>query len=199
MILQDEVYGLILAGGKSSRMKTDKGELAYHNQIKQRTFLYNMLKEFCGHTFISCRQDQVVLLQEDQEHIIDEDLYGGPLNGVLSAHHKYPDKAWLVLAVDLPHITTQTIIELLQQRDASKTAVAYHVHGSTMPEPLIAIWEPKGLDEAEKYIHQGSNCPRKFLSSRDTKMILPGDDRELFNANSYTDYLEAKSRLETHE
>ncbi len=195
MILKDDIYGLILAGGKSSRMQTDKGELKYHDAINQRAYLYKMLSKFCSKTFISCRNEQVANLKDEEEYIVDEGKYGGPLNGILSAHHHFPDKAWMVLAVDLPHITDKTIELLMSRRDPVKIATVYALKDSPMPEPLIAIWEPAALEEAEKYIQAGSNCPRKFLSSRDIKIIFPENDIELFNANFYTDYLEAKKRM----
>ena len=126
---------------------------------------------------------------------MDEDQYGGPLNGLLSAHHQYPDKAWLVLAVDLPHITTQTIQKLLKERDSSKMATAYATTASNLPEPLIAVWESASLVKAEVYAKADKFCPRKFLISEDIKMVFPANDEELFNANFYADYLEAKNRI----
>ncbi len=200
MILQNDLYGLILAGGKSTRMNTDKGELAYHESISQRSFLYQLLKKYCQHTFISCRAAQVVQLRKDETFIEDENMYKGPLNGILSAHHLYPDKAWLVIAVDLPLVTDETIKALINQRDIGQPATAYATHASKLPEPLLAIWEPGGLLAAEKYIQAGSTCPRKFLMAQEIKMIYPADDAELFNANHYNDYLEAKNRIaSTHE
>lgn len=195
MILKTELYGLILAGGKSSRMSTDKGELQYHAAISQRSFLYQLLKKYCTKTFISCRAGQVDNLQKDEAYIADENLYKGPLNGILSAYHLYPDKAWLVVAVDLPHLADTTIAALINQRDDLKPATAYATQASKIPEPLIAIWEQTALAEAEKYIRAGNTCPRKFLIGQDIKTIFPADDAELFNANYYSDYLEAKNRM----
>lgn len=197
MILKDNVYGLILSGGKSSRMKTDKGELQYHAATSQRTFLYKTLDKFCCKTFVSCRNDQVSNLQTGEEYIVDENRYEGPLNGILSAHHRFPDKAWLVVAVDLPHIADKTIQALISQRNPLKMATVFATQASQKPEPLIAIWEPASLVEAEKYIQSGNYCPRKFLSGQDIKIIFPENDIELFNANFYTDYLEAKNRMAT--
>ena len=196
MILTDNLYGLILAGGKSSRMQQDKGEMQYHEAIDHRTFLYELLNKFCAKTFISCRQDQVKNLNKDQDFIVDEDLYGGPLNGLLSAHHQFADKAWLVLAVDLPHITSETIQTLLNERDPVKMVTAYATKESALPEPLIAIWEPASLTKAEEYAKADKFCPRKFLIAEDIKIIFPADDTELFNANFYADYLEAKNRMD---
>jgi molybdopterin-guanine dinucleotide biosynthesis protein A len=195
VILKTEVYGLILAGGKSSRMNTDKGELQYHAATSQRSFLYQLLQKYCTKTFISCRGDQVAALQKEEAYIADENLYKGPLNGILSAYHLHPGKAWMVVAVDLPHVTDTTIAALINQRDDLKPATAYATKASKIPEPLIAIWEPTALSEVEKYIQAGNACPRKFLIGQDIKIIFPTEDTELFNANYYSEYLEAKNRM----
>ena len=197
MILKDNLYGLVLAGGKSSRMQKDKGELEYHAAINQRTFLYQLLNKFCVQTLISCRQDQLKNLENDQQYIIDEDLYGGPLNGLLSAHHQFTDKAWLVLAVDLPLVTSSTIQTLINGRDPLKLATAYATKASGLPEPLIAIWEPAALIKAEEFAKADKFCPRKFLIAEDIEIIFPANDEELFNANFYADYLVAKNRMAT--
>ncbi|WP_215223313.1 molybdenum cofactor guanylyltransferase [Echinicola shivajiensis] len=195
MISTDNLYGLVLAGGKSSRMGQDKGELQYY-RTNHRTYLYHTLRELCPKTFISCRADQENIIQSGLNYILDEDQYKGPLNGILSAHHAHPDKAWLVVAVDLPHIHESTLRALLKQRQAKRMATVYATHESQLPEPLIGIWEPEGLKEAEKFIREtGKSCPRKFLINSDTALIYPEKDLELFNANYPEDYELAKSRI----
>jgi molybdopterin-guanine dinucleotide biosynthesis protein A len=176
-------------------MNRDKGELQYHDTINQRSFLYQLLAKYCTRVFISCRADQVSNLEPGEAPIVDEDLYKGPLNGILSAHHAYPGKSWLVVAVDLPHVTDKTIAQLIEQRQSDMPATAYATNQSKLPEPLIAIWEPAALNTAETYIQSGSTCPRKFLIGQQIKTIFPADDAELFNANYYNDYLEAKNRM----
>ncbi len=41
--MQNPLYGLILAGGKSTRMGRDKGTLAYHNGKDQVSYLHEVL------------------------------------------------------------------------------------------------------------------------------------------------------------
>ncbi|GGZ29105.1 hypothetical protein GCM10007049_22790 [Echinicola pacifica] len=196
MYSTDDLYGLVLAGGQSSRMGQDKGELQYY-RTNHRSYLYYTLKELCPQTYISCRQDQQSVIQSGMDYIMDEDLYGGPLNGILSAHHAHPDKAWLIVAVDLPHIHEESLQALVKQRQSQKAATVYATHESKLPEPLIGIWEPKGLQEAEKFmIESGKSCPRKFLMNADIQLIYPENDLELFNANYPEDYELAKSRIE---
>lgn len=48
---------LILAGGRSTRMGTDKSLLTYHHQPQWR-YLYELLTPYCSTVFVSCRADQ---------------------------------------------------------------------------------------------------------------------------------------------
>ncbi|WP_257666285.1 NTP transferase domain-containing protein [Parapedobacter tibetensis] len=186
------LYGLVLAGGKSIRMGRDKGALQYH-QTNQRTYLYRMLDQFCAETYISCRSDQQHIMDSGLPHIVDKNVYGGPLNGMLTAHRAHPNRAWLVVAVDLPFLSAQSIQSLVENRDPKKVATVYAGHGSNLPEPLVGIWEPHGLALlAESILETTNRSPRNFLINADTKLVSPENDLELFNANSPEDYEEAK-------
>ena len=100
MIIGPKIYGLVLAGGQSTRMGKDKGLIPYHG-LPQREYLYHLLSRVCDKTFLSIRPDQKDEI-DDMEVIIDKDEYKGPYNGLLSAHKEYPEVAWLVVACDLP-------------------------------------------------------------------------------------------------
>lgn len=191
-----KLYGLILSGGKSTRMGNDKGLISYHG-IPQREYLYQLLETICDKTFYSIRSEQEEGLNIESNYIIDKNEYRGPLNGILSAHKNYPDVAWLVLACDLPLLNQESLKELILQRDETKVATAYATTESGLPEPLVAIWEPQGLKKAIGYMEtSGSSCPRKFLINSDVKLIFPKSDEVLYNANSLAEYEFAKTKVE---
>lgn len=176
------LYGLILAGGKSTRMGRDKGVLQYFGQQHQEV-LYELVKPFCERTFLSVRKDQY---DPDfhGELILDEDEFRGPFNGLLSAHNRFPDVAWLVIACDLPFIDSNTLNQLVKARDTSRMATAMATRASGLPEPLAAIWEPEALYRAKEYLPKvNSSCPRKFLLQQDIKLVVPESDDVLINAN----------------
>jgi len=103
MISNAKIYGLVLSGGKSTRMGQDKGLITYHG-IPQRDHLYKILDEVCDRTYLSIRKDQKEAIAAEFNTIVDRNEYRGPYNGLLSAHKAFPDVAWLVLACDLPLI-----------------------------------------------------------------------------------------------
>ncbi len=189
------LYGLILSGGKSSRMGTDKALLNYHGRPQQE-LLYELATEFCEKTFISLREEQRKYLPKKYMVIEDLNEFRGPLNGILSAHRNYPEAAWMVIACDLPLLNKNTLELLVQGRDAAKDATALATKTTKLPEPLAAIWEPKGLQHAIAYLkNANSSCPRKFLINNDTQLIYPENDADLANANSIDDYKRIKEEL----
>lgn len=176
------LYGLILAGGKGTRMGLEKGTLKYFGRPHQE-ILYEMAGGYCEKTFLSVRKEQCDPGFQG-EYILDEDQYRGPFNGLLSAHNRHPEAAWLVIACDLPFMDHATLKLLAGSRDPSAMATALATRASELPEPLAAIWEPAALEAAKKYLPDAdSSCPRKFLLQQHIKLVHPLNDDVLINAN----------------
>lgn len=194
--METEFYGLILSGGRSTRMGLDKGAISYHG-IPQREHLYEMLSKFCTKTFISIREDQQEEIPKNIKVVIDKNKFKGPYNGLLSAHENHPEVAWLVLACDLPLMDSTALEQLINERKKEAVATAFASPESKLPEPLCAIWEAKGLQESIRYLESGiTTCPRKFLIASDVKLVFPANENVLLNANSKEDFEEAMSKLE---
>ncbi len=192
-----EIFGLVLSGGKSTRMGTDKGLISYHG-MPQREYLYHLLDKVCTRTFISLRKEQLLGLPKGMAVILDEDVYKGPYNGLLSAHHAHPNAAWLVLACDLPLIDFQAITYLISQRNSKMLATAFSQKEDPLPEPLCALWEPHALAASVSYLASGNGtCPRKFLINNEVHLVFPKNPNVLLNANSIEDYQEALTKLTT--
>lgn len=176
-------------------MGSDKSLLKYHG-VPQREYFYTLLESLCDRVFLSLRADQQHEISQEFDHILDSDMYAGPFNGILSAHERFPDKAWLVLACDLPLLDIDTLKVLVRERDPKRCATTMATRKTGLPEPLIAIWEPQGLLDAISYLQstEGSG-PTKYLINSDVKMVYPQEDKLLYNANSLEEYHFAKSQL----
>ena len=101
-----KLNGLVLAGGKSTRMGKDKGSLDYHGK-PQREFMADLLSQFCEETYISVRENQVV---QSEYKLLEDTFVGlGPFGAIASAMRNNPNTSWLVVACDLPLLDEKTL------------------------------------------------------------------------------------------
>lgn len=184
------IQGLVLIGGKSTRMGTDKSSLKYYGKA-QREITLKLLKDQYIKTFLSVNEDQ----HDNQENCIRDKFLGlGPFGGICSAFQQNPDVAWLVIATDLPFVDATIIEKLLKNRNPSKIATTLKGKGKQFPEPLITIWEPKSYPVLLNYLAQGYSCPRKVLINSDVE-IIEVEDHFIRNINTPEDYKNAHKEI----
>lgn len=180
-MIRPTINGLILAGGRSSRMGFDKSLIKFHEKCQQ-DYLYDLLKLFCNAVFISrknpfCENDSV-------KPIYDQFAFEGPLNGILSAFQMVSSIPWLTVAVDMPLIDRSAIQFLLDRRDSSKVATCFFNSNEKLPEPLFTIWEPDSFPLLMRFTKEGKYSPRDFLNENEVQMLVPPDHVFLTNINS---------------
>lgn len=182
------LFGLVLAGGASTRMQRDKAAIEYHGQ-SQLHWTFHLLSHVCAATFVSVRPDQrEEPTRAGLPQIVDRQPGIGPIAGISAALQAHPKAAWLVVACDLPFLNEQTLRYLLEQRDPHKIATAFKSSHDGMPEPLCAIWEPAAREPVLAYVAAGKQCPRKFLINADTLLLDLPDARALENVNTADEY-----------
>jgi molybdopterin-guanine dinucleotide biosynthesis protein A len=182
------LFGLVLAGGASTRMRTDKAALQYDGR-PQLQWAFELVAKFCAASFVSVRPDQRGdAARAGHPQIVDRQPGIGPIAGISAALLEQPKAAWLVLACDLPFLTERTLEHLIAHRDASKIATAYRSAHDGLPEPLCAIWEPAAREPVLAYIASGKQCPRKFLIDSDTKVLDLPERQALDNVNTVEEF-----------
>jgi molybdopterin-guanine dinucleotide biosynthesis protein A len=184
------VQGLVLAGGKSTRMGTDKGTLNFYGK-NQRDVAIELLEKNNLKTYLSVREEQDISIENK---ITDKFVGLGPFGAICSAFQKNPDVAWLVIATDLPFVTDEVIQLLLKYRNPSKAATTIKGKSEEFPEPLITIWEPKSYTLLLNYLAQGYSCPRKVLINSDIE-IVEIDDNFIRNINTPEDFENAHKEI----
>lgn len=174
--------GLILIGGKSSRMGTDKSLLNYHG-TSQREYLFQLLSKFCSRVYFSSRQEQGL-----SEHVIIDTLAISPISGILSALEYDHQTAWLVLACDMPLVSEESLKILIEHRNPEKIASAFYNPEIKAPEPLITIYEPKAFALLNEYIKAGNKSPKVFLQNNDVQLIYTDKKGFLKNVNTREEF-----------
>ena len=175
--------GLVLAGGRSERMQTDKGALHYHG-LDQRQHTAALLAEFCPDVRVSVRPDQAAGLPAGLTALPDTFLNLGPLGGILSAFQADPNAAWLVLACDLPFLTRDTLEYLVTNRQPARMATSFRSPWDAFPEPLVSIWEPRSYGQLLRFLSLGHSCPRKVLINADIELLSSPMPDDLRNVNT---------------
>jgi molybdopterin-guanine dinucleotide biosynthesis protein A/molybdopterin converting factor small subunit len=189
------LYGLVLAGGRSTRMQRDKAMLEYagRSQLERAVELLTPVVE---RVFVSVRPDQTAdPLRARFAQIVDSGELAGPIAGIMAAQARHPDAAWLVLACDLPLLDRETVAHLLRSRHPGSQATAYRSTHDGLPEPLCAIYEPSSREAMRAHVASGRDCPRKFLINANTALIDQPQPGALDNVNTPEDYGSATHRL----
>lgn len=199
------IKGLVLVGGKSTRMGTDKSELNYHGK-SQKEAAKELLENNNLETYYSVQsivfalddnKDENVIssaAEKSQNEIPDVFLNLGPFGGICSAFQKDPNAAWFVLATDVPFVSEEIIQLLLKHRNPSKVATAIKGKSKEFVEPLITIYEPKAYPILLQYLAQGYSCPRKVLINSDVE-IVEIDDAFIRNINTPEEFDAAKREI----
>jgi molybdopterin-guanine dinucleotide biosynthesis protein A len=178
-------------------MGTDKSVMNYHG-TPQREYLLELMDSIGIPAHLSCRPDQAAEFNTDIA-LIQDRVHGlGPFGAIISAMMSAPDHAWLVVASDLPFVTQATLRELMDNRDLSKTATAFHNPATGFPEPLITLWEPKAYPVLLSFLAQGISCPRKVLINSPIHSIDARDPKWLMNVNTPDDAKSARKQLPGH-
>lgn len=195
------MYGLILAGGQSSRMGHPKSLISYHGK-PQYLFLQELLGHFCEAVYISCKQEQ--------EHwfspcptLSDNTLYGdiGPMGGVLSAFDVY-DGPWLVVGCDYPYLKAEDLEWLLRWRNPDAMAAVFEHPESKMPEPLIGVYEYGAGARLHAFQADGGQSLRRFLGLEQVEKVAPLSMdclRSVDGPEGKTQFLEDKAQSGGHK
>ena len=160
-----QITGIILSGGQSTRMGTDKALL----QINNKKLIENAI-EICNPF---CQK--IIVSSNNPEHgkfghniISDEFENCGPLSGIYSCLKK-SDTDWnFVISVDTAFVKPVFIQYLIDQIDNFDAVVPFHNKGK---EPLISMYHKNGLAEMKKHLKSGNYRMSNLINAINTKFI----------------------------
>jgi len=156
---REEIVGVVLAGGLSSRMGKHKPAIKLREDMPDllsRTI--DLLRSCTDEVWISCRKGQAVPGCRCI-HDLEEGL--GPIGGIvaaLSALARSPRKAALVLSCDLPFMNADVLARLMRARQRAKPGalMTTFIQAETgYIEALTAIYEREALPFFAQGLAQG--------------------------------------------
>ncbi|MFK7900832.1 MAG: molybdenum cofactor guanylyltransferase [Cyclobacteriaceae bacterium] len=180
--------GVVLCGGLSTRMGSDKAFLETNDipWVKRITSLFEEVSIPFVISINENQQEKASQLFPDEQLIVDESIYGGPLRGILSVEKKVRDD-FFVIACDLQQMEASIIQELLASFKSNSTYDCYLFKNEGFYEPLCAIYTTKGIEKMKNYFSSNltSYSLQKVLKKELNCFSLPITKPELFhNSNS---------------
>jgi molybdenum cofactor guanylyltransferase len=173
------LLGLVLAGGRSERLGTDKAAVVLDGQpLLARAVA--LLQAVVADIRVAARPDQADDDLRRRFRLVADDLRGiGPAAGILAAHAAQPDAAWLVMACDMPRVDAGDLARLVAAREPARGATAFRGPRDGRPEPLCAIYEPATLARFRRQVTAGgSPSPRELLENCGPVLLeAPAADR----------------------
>jgi molybdopterin-guanine dinucleotide biosynthesis protein A len=188
--------GIILAGGESSRMGSDKGlQLLCGKPLISYTI--QVLSELCSTIIISTSSD---VYQSFGYKTVADDIPGiGPMGGIYSALRQSKTDANLVLSCDLPFVSKELLSFILENASGFQVAVPWQ--GNRHYEPLCGFYNLSVLSQMGAYIQKGNyKLPDLFedisINRLNINMSMDFYSPELFfNVNSKHDLLTAENMM----
>ena len=203
---------LILAGGKSSRMKKDKSQLPWQDSTTLTHMLTNSYVYPFERTVISAnriiepqelpdfirkktkqreRTTEYIHLSDKRRLSVVSDLYTdcGPLGGIEAAMRLYPSDCWLILAVDLPFYDFSRLPALLAADTPEYDAVIPVINGRE--NPLAALYKGRVYEKIRTALADGDYRVRKIYNKKAAFIDETPYARHYLNMNTPIAYKEA--------
>ncbi|SHE50753.1 molybdenum cofactor guanylyltransferase [Pedobacter caeni] len=152
------IRAVVLCGGESKRMGSDKG-LLWHASGNWVTLASSKFEKLNIPVSISINPAQLQTYRDffsSEQLIIDQTNAKGPLQGLLSTHLKHPEDDLLLLACDMTEMDSETLKFLLDSTLAAPGFDYYVYVLKDFIEPLCAIYSSISLKKLQQSLEQGS-------------------------------------------
>lgn len=198
---RSDILGVILAGGKSSRMGTEKALLLLEGIP---------LVQHVARTLASIFRDVAIIGGDRRKFdflnlpMIPDVFEGsGPLGGIHAALSHSQPRSTFVLSCDTPFVPSQLVTYVLAHEQSAPTRI---VSVDGVPQPLCGLYDPSCLSVMELDLRGGKNSVVKTLQEIAHSIIPVTPDLPFYtshmlrNLNRPEDYhfLSAISNGPTH-
>jgi molybdopterin-guanine dinucleotide biosynthesis protein A len=152
----DDVCGVLLAGGKSSRMGRDKSTIEWRGEALWRRQLRVIKNVGINEVVIAGERDGPWRFDCGAWKVVEDAECGdGPLSGLLSAFEAMRGQWVVSLAVDMPLMTTAFLSEILAHARASGRGCV--PIWEDKPEPLAAVY-PRSMGALARHHLERNQC-----------------------------------------
>lgn len=175
---KNNITGIILAGGKSTRMGSDKGFVTHNN------------KPFIQHIIDALQPlvDEIIIVSNNADYdmfelnrVNDIIVNAGPLAGLHTGLHHSKTEMNIVLSCDIPLINQDILEQLISNKNKDIDVVQTESKGKTMP--LIALYNKRCASTCLSLLETGERRLRILIKNLKSKTIVLDNTLAKYTAN----------------
>lgn len=167
MVDKKDITGIILAGGKSSRMGSDKGFIKL-NDTSFVEYSIKALKPLVKDILIV--SDNTDYNAFGYKRIEDEIKGAGPVAGICSGLNASETENNLILSCDIPLIKTNILEKLIDNIDDNSEIIQIESNGKSMP--LIALYKKHCAPIFLEALQNDERRLRRVINTMKTKNVI---------------------------
>ena len=175
---QNTITAIILAGGKSSRMKEDKGLVFFNGKMLVEHVIAATKKITNNLIFITANPGYH---QFGYPCIPDEMKEKGPLGGIITGLVHSSTEKNLVIGCDMPFLSQTIFSRLIDHCEGLDVLLAEH---KNKPEPLCAIYDRACISHLMSKLEQNQLKITDALEGLKTR-VISFDNEEWFVGNEF--------------
>ena len=189
MIEKKDITGIILAGGKSSRMGTDKGFLSLNDKPFIQ-YSIDVLKPLVSEIIIVSDNSKYDVF--GLKRINDVTKNAGPVAGICTGLEASSTDYNLILSCDIPLINSEILQQLINGIDDTSEIIQAESNGKSMP--LIAIYKKQVTNTFNEFLQADERRLRVAINSCVSKNIILKKEHEFatMNVNTQTEFKTVK-------
>jgi molybdopterin-guanine dinucleotide biosynthesis protein A len=145
---QKEITAIVLAGGKSSRMKKDKGFVYFNGK---------MLVEYVIDTLQKITDGVIIITQNEKYMKLGYPCYAdmmkekGPLGGIYTGLVNSSTKKNLVVGCDMPFLSEKLLTELINNIGEEDVLLTEH---RDKAEPICSVYDKNCMEHIRSQLEQ---------------------------------------------
>jgi len=190
---RNDITGIVLAGGKSSRMGTDKGFLKLEGMTFMERIIHSLKPLVNQIIIVSDNADYDLFGQKRVEDMIKD---SGPLAGLYTGLYHSKTEYNLVLSCDVPLINGITLKKLIDNMEDGVDVVQFESQNKTIP--LVAIYRKHCMNICLELLKKDEKRLRVALAHLKVKTIAVNSDMEyaVRNINTKDELNEIQNAVE---
>jgi molybdopterin-guanine dinucleotide biosynthesis protein A len=189
--MTEKITGIILAGGQSKRMGTDKGLIGLSGK-PLISYAIDTLSGICGEILISANDDAY---NSFGLKVVPDLMTGqGPMGGIYSCMKAVKTKYVIVLSCDMPFVDKQIIDLLLTGKNHYQAVLPGH---KGFMQPVCALYNSEILPIIEHHLFSGKLKLAGFIEMLNHKIVEISyeDEYKLLSINTKSELLEAERMI----